>query len=262
MNRRLFAVTAAIAWLSLPLEADVLVRKQVEADAYAAPVHPESVIEPVNPPPDGTTIEIWTDGRNVRRDEPGASFIVRPEDGALYVVFHGDRSFVELSWPPDYEKVARESPMTATLLESAPELLPFESESGGSREEVQAGSWSALREESTVSNGMGRRFRVVLDHLPEGSDGQADAEILQKAFSLDHAISKLSRAGYSPFDAVVDGPEPVVGWLLAEQQPEVEVKYGERVVEIEVEGGTPDGGYEPPADYAEIPFSARFLGMR
>lgn len=248
----LAALIVAVGSFAWPVSgrADLLVQKRVDSDDYRPPISPAATVQPVQAPADGSVVAVWTDGEKVRRDEEAVSFIAYNSEGKLWIVYHRDRKYSHLAWPPRYER--HRSSVARTLGGAASELLPFRLEGEIASRTLEREPFAVRRQEARVANGLGQAYRVTVDFATGVAEREAQA--LVAAYGLEHAISRLTREGHSPLDPLGGGAGVAVGWLLALQQPETEVRYSERVLGIEAREGSPPGGYAPPEGYERIPF--------
>lgn len=164
----LTAVVGVLAFGPAPGKADVLVRKQVEADAYRPPASGPSSVEPVDWPADGSVVEVWTDGERVRRDEKDVSFVVRPGEGSLWIVYHRDHKVAHLAWPPRYAK--HRSMLAESLGTSATDLLPFQLEGEIATRHLDRDPFQVQRAEARVADGPGAVVGWVLALQQPGTE--------------------------------------------------------------------------------------------
>lgn len=187
--------------------------------------------------PQTEPIRIWIHGDKgdeIRRDEGDSSYILRLDRGKLYVVNHADKTYSELAFPVDPQKIP-----TADAAQVKAQVTP----TGETR---KIGSWNAHKYKVDITNPAGLHLDTTIWASTEIASHQA---LTRLAASL--AALQPGSADWSRKLGQIDG-FPVL------QEANVAMgssrfKTREELVSVETRDA-PAGAYEPPAGYTAQPF--------
>ena len=185
--------------------------------------------------PQGGEIRIWIDGDKLRRDDGDSSYILRLDRKKLYVINHGEKSYSELAFPVDPDKVA------------APPAAQMTVQVTATPETKKVGSWNARKYKVSISNPSGLHLDTTIWASKDIGSYQACNRLSASLTALQPGSGELARK-----------LEQIEGFPVL-QESEVQMggsrfKTREELVAMETRDA-PAGSYEVPAGYTAQPFA-------
>jgi hypothetical protein len=185
--------------------------------------------------PQGGEVRIWIDGDKLRRDEGDSSYILRLDRKKLYVINHGEKTYSELAFPVDPDKVA------------APAAAQMKVQMTATTEMKKIGSWNARKYRVDISNPSGLRLDTTIWASKDIGVYPACNHLAASLAALQPGSGELARK-----------LEQIEGFPVL-QEADVQMganrfKTREELVSMETKDA-PAGSYEVPAGYAAQPLA-------
>jgi hypothetical protein len=183
--------------------------------------------------PQGGEVRTWIAGDKLRRDEGDSSYILRLDRNKLYVLNHGDKTYSELAYPVDPDRVA------------APASARMKVQMTATTETKKIGSWSARRYKVEISNPEGLHLDTTIWASTEVASYPAYNRLAASLAALQPGSGELARK-----------LEQLEGFPVL-QEADVQMgssrfKTREELVAVETKEA-PAGSYEVPAGYTLQP---------
>lgn len=242
---RLARTLILLAALAAPAGADLVVTRNVRADAFVRPTAegaasacPERAGRPLS----GERVKLSVAPSRARRDEAALSFIVDLEAGRAWVVDHRARTWSELAHPVRTSELA--GPLRASLGAEADRRFPYRLltqiyESASNREGA-----SRVTRSARVGTGFGTEIEVEVELQPDPTLGPA-------ALAVEAFAQAVRGSGESWLRALEPAAGIPLGLAEELQQPDSTVRYREAAAATEP-GQLDPALFAPPAGYTKV----------
>ncbi|HSS76685.1 MAG TPA: DUF4412 domain-containing protein [Thermoanaerobaculia bacterium] len=182
--------------------------------------------------PTNGQIHIWVAADKLRRDEGETSSIVRLDRGKVYLLNHGDKTYVEIA-APDVQKLAPPAEAAIKVQITATE------------EKKKVGEWNARRYKVDISSPDGVHLDTTIWASKDVASHQAYGKLAAVLAALQPGSAEWARQ-----------MQQIEGFPVL-QEADVAMggsrfKTREELVTVETKDA-PAGTYEPPAGYKALP---------
>lgn len=232
------AVLASLASLAATSRADTLMALKSHVDAFELAGRQQ--------PARDTEVKIWLDADRFSRQDANGGAIVRLDTGKLYLLDHGKKTYSVVGLPVDLRDYL--PPQAVAQLDAMAERMKMSVQVKPTDEHEKVGSWDARKFEVEISNAAGMKVDVAMWTAKEtGVPRDAYDRLMTEIISLQPGAKDWMEKVLKEVDGV-----PVRQTTVSSFGGH-EVKSSEEVVSVSEEKA-PEGTYEPPAGYTEIPF--------
>lgn len=192
-------------------------------------------------PASDSTNTVWLADDRMRMDSEDGTMIVRLDQKKIYVVDHKERSYSAIQYPVDLASML--PPEMAQMMSA----MKFEVTVTPSDETKTLLGHQTRRFDVTMKSSMMEMKQTIWAAKDVNFDYAAARDMINAIQSLQpgmtDAFKELSKI--EGFQLAMQGSMGIMG---------KSVDMSSKTVSID-EGGAPEGGYDPPAGYAEKPFN-------
>jgi len=237
--RRPLLVVLAVVLAAGFASADTKIVKKTHTDAFA-------IMGQQQPAKDEQSVS-WIGDKRLRVDNGDASFIVRPDQNAMYLVNHAEKSYNVIDLPVDISKL-----LPPGMGDQMMQMMKFQVTVTPSAETRKVGSWNARRYDLTMNSAMMQMNSVVWTTKDVSFDldsfNALAEEMVRMQPGMADTIGEMRKM--EGFQVLTEATMMVMG---------SEVKSREETLSID-EMSAPAGTYEVPAGYTKQEFD--FMKMQ